>query len=170
MTMTHTKTKKRLTGLRLRLQTQTLSTILLMLLLMMTIVTVGLVSCSGKTGYDDDESTSTDLTNQKKHDRTSTSPAQTSTRTKDDKNARQNIPSRGMIKKVYYASRIVRADSAMKVQVETREPLKENQYLSFICWKNGKKLEEKQENTLPAFSFKKGDVIFTDVLLILLDI
>lgn len=156
-----TNTKKRPTGLRS--QNQAPSIILLMLLLAMILVTAGLVSCSSRTDYDDDESTSTDLTSQKKHDRTS--PARTSTRTRINSSTTQSKPGTGMIKKAYYASQIARADSEMKIKVETREPLKENQYLSFICWKNGKKMKETQEDTLPPSSFKKGDVLFTDVLL-----
>jgi hypothetical protein len=161
--MTNTKTKRNPLGLRLQTQNQSIILLMLMLLLMMISVTAGLVSCSGQTDYDDDESTSTELTNQKKRDQTS--PARTSTRTSLKSSPRQSIPGTGMIKKVYYASRIARAGSKMKIKVETTEPLKENQYLSFIWWRNGKKLEETQEATLPISSFKKGDVIFTDVLL-----
>ncbi len=167
MTNTNTKTKTSPIGLRLQIQNQNQSIILLMLMLLLTmiLVTAGLVSCSGQTDYDDDESTSTELTNLKKRDRTS--PARTSSRTRTSikSSPRQSIPGTEMIKKVYYASRIARAGSKMKIKVETTEPLKENQYLSFICWRNGKKLKETQEDTLPISSFKKGDVIFTDVLL-----
>ena len=60
---------------------------------------------------------------------------------------------------------MARADAAIKINVETREPIEENQYLSFIYWRNGKKFTETNEDTLPPFSFKKGDVIYTDVLL-----
>ena len=159
--MINKKTKKRLIGLPL--QPQSLSIILLMLLTMI-LVTAGLVSCSGQTDYDDD-STSTDLTRQKKQNRTRTSPARTSAQASKNSSTRQNIPAISIIKKAYFASRIARADSEMKLKVETREPLKENQHLSFIFWKNGKKLQETHEDTLPPSSFKKGDVLFADVLL-----
>ncbi len=155
-----TKTKKP-TGL------QNISTILLLLTAILTLtVTVGLVSCSGKT--DEYTDTSTDRSNDKiknKRDER-TGPARTrNEKSRDDSNTRQRVPKKKLIKKVYYSSRAGDADSAMKVNVETNEPLQENHHFSFIHWKNGNKIVETNEDTLLASSLKKGDFIFSDVLL-----
>lgn len=151
-----TKTKKP-TGL------QNISIILLLLTALLT-VTVGLVSCSSKT--DEYTDTDTERYNDKIKRDERTGPARTQNeRSRDDSNTRQRVPKKKLIKKIYYSSRAGDADNAMKVNVETNEPLQENHHFSFIHWKNGNEIEDTNEDTIPASALKKGDFIFSDVLL-----
>jgi hypothetical protein len=70
-------------------------------------------------------------------------------------------PPEGWIKKISYSI----DGTALKFSVETTKPLEENQRISYIYWKNGKKILESPKNTLPPTSYKKKDVIFVDVQL-----
>ena len=53
----------------------------------------------------------------------------------------------------------------MKFKVETTKPLGEDQYFSYIYWKNQKKVIETPLDTLPPTAYKKGDLVYVDVAL-----
>jgi hypothetical protein len=149
------------TKIKRPIELQTLLLILLMLVAMV-ILTGGVISCSGSdesTDRDTDTETDTDIYSDKKKDRNRRA------RTEKSKDESASQRKQRLIKKVYNSPRTARVEAAIKINVETREPMEANQYLSFIYWRNGKKFAETNEDTLPPFSFKKGDVIYTDVLL-----
>jgi hypothetical protein len=146
-----------------RLQTLLIAPLMLVLVTMATaMLTGGLISCSGKTDEDI-------YKDNKKEDRASRGRTSTSKQTGAEKSressATQMVPRKTLIKKVYHSPQAGRADAEMKIIVETTEPIKENQYISFIHWKNGKKSPETGKDTFPPFSFKKGEATFSDVLL-----
>lgn len=74
-------------------------------------------------------------------------------------------PPEGWIKRAYFSYPKNKAGRSLKINVETKIPKTENQYFSYVYWKNGKAVEKGKENTLKTTTYKKGDVIFADVLL-----
>lgn len=78
---------------------------------------------------------------------------------------RPKRPPQGWIKKISFSKQLGPEGTALKFKVETTKPLQENQYLSYIYWKNQEKFMETQQDTLPPAAFKKGDLVFVDVVL-----
>jgi hypothetical protein len=74
-------------------------------------------------------------------------------------------PPRGWIQKISFLKKPGKKGTQLKIRVQTAIPLEENHYYSYIYWKNGEKLEKTKRNTLPHSAFKKGDLIFVDVIL-----
>jgi hypothetical protein len=74
-------------------------------------------------------------------------------------------PPNGWIKKISLSKQLGPEGTALKFKVETTKPLQENQYLSYIYWKNQEKLMETPQDTLPPTAYKKGDLLFVDVVL-----
>lgn len=74
-------------------------------------------------------------------------------------------PPEGWIKKISFSKQLGKEGTTLKFKVETRKPLEENQYFSYIYWKNGKKILESTKNTLHPKYYEKGDVIFVEAVL-----
>lgn len=119
------------------------------------LLVVSLIGCSG--GADEIE---TDI---------STGPASSQQKNKDKarEKARQRpkSPPEGWIKNISFSKQLGKDGTALKFKVETTKPLEENQYLSYIYWKNQEKIMETQQNTLPPTAYKKGDLLYVDVAL-----
>ncbi|MDQ1349805.1 MAG: Cadherin repeat protein [Acidobacteriota bacterium] len=134
------------------------------------VVLVGLVSVACGGG----ETDPTDTSDIKKYDR-SKSTVNTENEPGDEVNQseRQGEPSDvekaaeagRILKKVSLSPQKIRVDSTAAIEVETAEPLKDNQYLTYVFWKNSKPLEETKEASLPPNTFKKHDILFADVKL-----
>jgi hypothetical protein len=103
---------------------------------------------------------------------TNISTGQTSSQSKDRAKAddlapqqRPKAPPEGWIKKISFSKQLGKNGTALKFKVETTKPLKENQYFSYIYWKNQEKILETQLDTLPPKAYKKGDLVYADVVL-----
>jgi hypothetical protein len=116
---------------------------------------ISLMGCGG--GADDVE---TDI-----------STGQASSQQKDRDEAEEPVqqrpkgPPEGWIKKISFSKQLCKEGTALKFKVETTKPLEENQYLSYIYWKNQEKIMETPLNTLPPTAYKKGDLVYVDVAL-----
>jgi len=116
---------------------------------------ISLMGCGG--GADDVE---TDI-----------STGQASSQQKDRDEAEEPVqqrpkgPPEGWIKKISFSKQLGKEGTALKFKVETTKPLEENQYLSYIYWKNQEKIMETPLNTLPPTAYKKGDLVYVDVAL-----
>lgn len=134
------------------------------------VVLVGLVSVSCGGG----ETDPTDTSDIKKYDRSKTTlnkenePGAADNQSKEEGqplDAEKAAEAGRILKKVSISPQKIRVDSTTTIDVETAAPLEDNQYLTFVFWKNGKSLEETKEATLPPNSFKKHDILFADVKL-----
>ena len=74
-------------------------------------------------------------------------------------------PPKGWIKRAYFSPQKNKKGRTLKIKVETIVPKTEDQYFSYVYWKNGRKIGEGEEDTLDPSVYKKGDIIFADVLL-----
>jgi hypothetical protein len=74
-------------------------------------------------------------------------------------------PPRGWIKKISLSKQLGKDGTALKFKVETTKPMEENQYFSYIYWKNGEKFLESPKNILPPRYYKKGDLVYVDAVL-----
>ena len=96
---------------------------------------------------------------------------QASSRQKDRDKARDQAqqkpkaPPTGWIKKISFTKKKMKEGTALKFKVETTKPLAEDQYLSYIYWKNQEKILETPQDTLPPTVYKKGDLVYADVTL-----
>jgi hypothetical protein len=70
-----------------------------------------------------------------------------------------------ILKKVSISPQKIRVDSTAAIEVETTAPLTDNQYLSYVVWKNSKPMDESREASFPPNTFKKHDILFADVKL-----
>lgn len=73
-------------------------------------------------------------------------------------------PGKYFIKKAFFTPQLVKAGTALKITVELSEESKEDDHFSYIYWKNGIQLMESHEDTLAPENYKKGDLIYADVL------
>jgi hypothetical protein len=73
-------------------------------------------------------------------------------------------PGKYFIKKAFFTPELVKAGTALKITVELTEEPDESDFFSYIYWKNGTQLIESHENTLAPENYKKGDLIYADVL------
>lgn len=139
-----------------------------LLLIFLAVGLVGLVSVSCGGGGTDP----TDTSDIKKYDRSKT----TLSKENETSDANSQIAGEpvdgeqaakagGILKKVSISPKKIRVDSSAAIEVETAAPLEDNQYLTYVFWKNSKPLEETKEATLPPNTFKKHDILFADVLL-----
>lgn len=78
---------------------------------------------------------------------------------------RPKRPPKGWIKNISFSKKLGQDGTALKVGVETTQPLEESHYFSYIYWRNGTKIEETPLDSLSPASYNKGDVIFADVVL-----
>ena len=78
---------------------------------------------------------------------------------------RPEAPPAGWIKKISFSKKVMKEGTALKFKVETTKPLEEDQYLSYIYWKNQEKILETPQDTLPPTVYKKGDLVYADVTL-----
>lgn len=69
-----------------------------------------------------------------------------------------------LIRKALILPDKIYTDSIIEVRAELAAPLKENQRLAYIFFKNNESMEESGENTLPTRTCKKRDILFADVL------
>jgi hypothetical protein len=74
-------------------------------------------------------------------------------------------PPEGWIKKISFTKQLGKEGTALKFKVETTKPLGEDQYFSYIYWKNQEKVIETPLDTLPPTAYKKGDLVYVDVAL-----
>ena len=99
----------------------------------------------------------------------STGPASSQQKDKDEAGEpaqqRPKGPPQGWIKNISFSKQLGKDGTALKFKVETTKPLEENQYLSYIYWKNQKKIMETPQDTLPPTVYKKGDLVYVDVAL-----
>ncbi|UCH96739.1 MAG: cadherin repeat domain-containing protein [Candidatus Aminicenantes bacterium] len=77
---------------------------------------------------------------------------------------RPESPPGGWIRSISFSKHLRKDGTALKIKVETTTPMEEDQHFSYIYWKNGKKQEETSNDTLSPKSYKKGDIIFADVI------
>jgi len=54
----------------------------------------------------------------------------------------------------------------LSVQAKFRAENLQNTVLNYTFWKNSRKLKEGKENSVPAFTYEKGDTVYVDVILI----
>jgi len=139
-----------------------------LLLLILAVGLVGLVSVACGGG----ESDPTDTSDIKKYDRSKTTlnkenePGDAINQMEGEPvDSEQAVKAGGILKKVSMSPQKIRVDSTTAIEVETAAPLEDNQYLTYVFWKNTKPLEETREATLPPNTFKKHDFLFADVLL-----
>lgn len=85
--------------------------------------------------------------------------------TQDPTQQRPKGPPQGWIKKISCSTQLGNDGTALKFKVETTKPMEENQYFSYIYWRNGEKFLESQKNILPPKHYKKGDLIYIDAVL-----
>jgi hypothetical protein len=100
----------------------------------------------------------------------STDPASSRKKTGDEAGnltpeQRPKGPPEGWIKKISFSKQLRKDGTALKFKVETTKPLGEDQYFSYIYWKNQEKILETPLDTLPPTAYKKGDLVFVDVVL-----
>jgi len=70
----------------------------------------------------------------------------------------------GWLKSVSLSPHSTAGRTVMKVDVETIKPIKGEQYVSFILWKNGQKTAEKRDNIITSEFYKKGDALVAEAL------
>jgi hypothetical protein len=137
-------------------------------LLLLLLIVVGLAACGGG-----DEAPG-DTSDIKKYDRAQTARKQAEQQDEtyqyqedyDTEEEKEPERKKGLISAADISPGILRVDSDITVKVKTAEPLEENQYLIYKTWKNKELLEEtKDPPQFPAFTFKKHDVLFTEVTL-----
>lgn len=73
-------------------------------------------------------------------------------------------PGKYFIKKAFFTPQLVKAGTALKITVELSEELQEDDHFSYIYWKNGIQIMETHEDKLAPENYKKGDLIYADVL------
>jgi hypothetical protein len=73
-------------------------------------------------------------------------------------------PGKYFIKKAFFTPQLVKAGTALKLTVELSEESREDDHFTYIYWKNGTQLMETHEDTLAPENYKKGDLIYADVL------
>lgn len=144
-------------GKRKELRFKTLPVILLGLMMML-----GLVGCS-KSG--NDESTEGIKNENPGAAQPSPAPGKGGGGSRSGSSKRIKPPPGGWIKRAYFSAHKNKEGRSLKIKVETVKPIEENQYFTYVYWKNGKKVGERKEDILDASSYKKGDVVFADVLL-----
>jgi hypothetical protein len=119
------------------------------------LVVISLIGCGG--GADEID---TDI---------STGPASSQQKDKDKARelARQRPkgPPEGWIKNISFTKQRTKDGTALKFKVETTKPLEKNQYFYYIYWKNQKKIIKTKNDTLPPTAYKKGDLVYVDVVL-----
>lgn len=74
-------------------------------------------------------------------------------------------PPQGWIKKISISKQQEKEGTALKIKVDTNKPLEKKHYLSYKYWKNGAVIMESETDTLAPAVYKKGDLIFVDVVL-----
>jgi hypothetical protein len=120
-----------------------------------TLLMVSLIGCGGGADeFDTDINTGQASSRQKDRDEA-----------RDTAQKRPEGPPEGWIKEISFSKQLGKDGTALKFKVETRKPLEENQYLTYIYWNNQEKIKETPQDTLPPTAYKKGDVLFVDVAL-----
>lgn len=121
-----------------------------------TLLMISLIGCGG--GADDIE---TNL---------GTGPASSQQKARDKADdlapeQRPKGPPEGWIKNISFTKQLGKDGTALKFKVETTKPLQENQYFSYTYWKNREKIIETRNDTLSPTAYKKGDLVYVDVVL-----
>jgi hypothetical protein len=139
---------------------------LLLNVLLMIAVAAALAGCSGRRADEESQSEHVEKIKEMREVR------------EQKQKARESIPSlkpkapaKSFIKRAYFTPQKVESGQALKIKVDTifsEESEKETEkdyYFSYIFWKNSEKLVETPEDTLTPENYRKGDLIFADVLL-----
>jgi hypothetical protein len=117
------------------------------------VIVMGMAACSGNDSNEDNVNTNNTRANQQDAEKKTDAPK-----------PKVKAPPKGWFKQVTLTPHKTREGNALKVKAETTVPLKEEQYLTYIFWKNGQRTAEKREDTIPPKYYKKGDVVFAEVL------
>jgi hypothetical protein len=114
-----------------------------------------LIGCGGRSNETETDINKEQVSSRQDHGDEEESPAQ----------QRPKAPPTGWIKKISVSQQLEKEGTALIFKVKTTKPMTEDQYLSFIYWRNQEKITETPLNRLSPKDYKKGDLIYADVAL-----